>query len=45
MVQHDTSAMVFHRWLIGTVLSRAFGYRGEASFLPAWVGLDLGLCN
>ena len=33
-VQHDTSAMMFYHLLIGTVLMLAFGYRGQASFLP-----------
>ena len=32
--QHDTSAMMFYHLLIGTVLMLAFGYRGQASFLP-----------
>ena len=43
--QHDTSAMVSYRLLIGAVLMLAFGYRGQASFLPARDGLGLGLCG
>merc|ERR1712050_520734 len=36
---------MFFRLLLGTVAMLAFGYAGEASFLPAIVGFIGGMCG
>merc|ERR1719453_1344855 len=39
------SAGMFFRLLLGTVAMLAFGYAGEAGFLPAIVGFIAGMCG
>merc|ERR1712187_14701 len=41
----ECGAGMFFRLLIGTVLMLAFGYAGEAGFLPAIVGFMAGMCG
>merc|ERR1712187_481646 len=41
----ECGAGMFFRLLIGTVLMLAFGYAGEAGFLPAIVGFIAGMCG
>merc|ERR1712100_908204 len=41
----DTSAAMFWKLLLGTVVMLAFGYLGEISALPAWPAFAGGLCG
>merc|ERR1712118_299957 len=41
----DTSAAMFWKLLIGTVMMLAFGYLGEIAVLPAWPAFAGGLCG
>merc|ERR1712232_1280929 len=41
----DTSAGMFWKLLLGTVVMLAFGYLGEISVLPAWPAFAGGLCG
>merc|ERR1712193_457152 len=41
----DTSAAMFWKLLLGTVVMLAFGYCGETGVLPAWPGFIGGLCG
>jgi bacteriorhodopsin len=41
----DTSAAMFWKLLLGTVMMLAFGYCGETGVLPAWPGFIGGLCG
>jgi bacteriorhodopsin len=41
----DTSAAMFWKLLLGTVMMLAFGYLGETGVLPAWPGFIGGLCG
>merc|ERR1711976_747652 len=41
----DTSAAMFWKLLIGTVMMLAFGYLGEIAVLPAWPAFIGGLCG
>merc|ERR1712048_963171 len=41
----DTSAAMFWKLLLGTVVMLAFGYLGEISVLPAWPAFAGGLCG
>jgi len=36
---------MFWRLLVGTVIMLAFGYAGEAQFVPAMVGFVVGMCG
>merc|ERR1712178_219249 len=44
-VQPNLGKGMFFRLLIGTVAMLAFGYAGEAGFLPAFVGFVLGMAG
>merc|ERR1711924_494335 len=44
-VKPDLSGGMFFRLLIGTVAMLAFGYAGEAGFLPAFLGFVLGMAG
>merc|ERR1712031_136253 len=44
-VKPDLSVGMFWRLLIGTVLMLAFGYAGEAQYIPAWLGFTFGMCG
>merc|ERR1719321_698465 len=44
-VKPDLSQGMFFRLLLGTVAMLAFGYAGEAGFLPAIVGFALGMAG
>merc|ERR1719207_382900 len=41
----DTSAAMFWKLLLGTVMMLAFGYLGETGVLPAWPAFAGGLCG
>merc|ERR1712224_209415 len=44
-VQPSISGMMFWRLLIGTIVMLAFGYAGEAGFLPPMMGFVCGMCG
>merc|ERR1712178_281529 len=44
-VQPNLGKGMFFRLLIGTVAMLAFGYAGEAGFLPAFLGFVLGMAG
>jgi len=44
-VKPDLGQGMFWRLLLGTVAMLAFGYAGEAGFLPAFVGFALGMAG
>jgi len=44
-VQPNLGKGMFFRLLIGTIAMLAFGYAGEAGFLPAFVGFVLGMAG
>jgi len=41
----DTSAAMFWKLLIGTVLMLSFGYLGEIKAINAWMGFCFGMCG
>merc|ERR1711975_203214 len=43
-VDPSISKGMFWRLLLGTVLMLAFGYAGEAQFIPAMAGFVMGMC-
>jgi len=44
-VQPSISGMMFWRLLIGTIIMLAFGYAGEAGFVPPMMGFLCGMCG
>merc|ERR1712045_692899 len=40
----QTSAAMFWRLFLGTVVMLAFGYAGETGVLEAWIGFFFGMC-
>jgi len=44
-VDPSVSKGMFWRLLLGTVLMLAFGYAGEAQFIPAMAGFVVGMCG
>jgi bacteriorhodopsin len=44
-VQRTLSGMIFWRLLCGTVLMLAFGYAGEAEYIPPMIGFICGMCG
>merc|ERR1711904_39176 len=44
-VQRNNSGMIFWRLLCGTVLMLAFGYAGEAEYIPPMIGFICGMCG
>merc|ERR1719443_326311 len=44
-VQPNLGKGMFFRLLVGTVAMLAFGYAGEAGFLPAFLGFVLGMAG
>merc|ERR1711953_1269680 len=44
-VQPNIGSGMFWRLLIGTVVMLAFGYAGEAGFVNAWLGFQVGMAG
>jgi bacteriorhodopsin len=44
-VQRSISSMIFWRLMCGTVLMLAFGYAGEAEYIPPMIGFICGMCG
>merc|ERR1711985_229259 len=44
-VQPNISGMIFWRLLLGTIVMLAFGYAGEAGFVPPGMGFFCGMCG
>merc|ERR1711869_182437 len=41
----ETSAAMFWKLLIGTVMMLAFGYLGETAVINPWIGFVFGMCG